>query len=103
ELEIKLLEAKLAQQAEYAAGEAKKYLVAEKKNRMSKERIDTLLASEESLRQQLQSYGEKFEQVQSTLTKSNELFATFKGEMEKMNASMKRLENDKNTLAKKNN
>jgi hypothetical protein len=39
---------------------------------------------EKELNTQLAYYAEKFEQFQETLTKSNEIFTTFKQEMEKV-------------------
>lgn len=39
----------------------------------------------------LKQYTEKFEQFQDTLSKSNEIFATFKQEMEKVGQYLKRL------------
>eukprot|EP00753_Platysulcus_tardus_P009216 PLAT1859.1.p2 GENE.PLAT1859.1~~PLAT1859.1.p2 ORF type:complete len:180 (-),score=111.07 PLAT1859.1:166-705(-) len=51
-----------------------------------------LLATETELRAQLAMYTEKFEGFQETLSRSNEVFAAFKKEMEKMTATIKRLE-----------
>ncbi|XP_009985442.1 PREDICTED: beta-taxilin-like, partial [Tauraco erythrolophus] len=47
-----------------------------------------------SLLMQITLYSERFEEFQKTLTKSNEVFATFKQEMEKMTKKMKKLEKD---------
>lgn len=95
ELEIKLVEAKYAQQADFAVQEAKK-------SKSQQEKIEYLQSLETSLRTQLTGYAEKFEQVQATLTKSNELFGTFKSEMEKTSAQMKKMEKEKQSLEKKN-
>ncbi|KAJ7413843.1 Beta-taxilin [Willisornis vidua] len=46
------------------------------------------------LREEITLYSERFEEFQKTLTKSNEVFATFKQEMEKMTKKMKKLEKD---------
>jgi hypothetical protein len=46
--------------------------------------ISNLLKTEKELRAQLSLYAEKFEQFQETLTKSNEVFNTFKQEMERV-------------------
>eukprot|EP00276_Gloeochaete_wittrockiana_P023406 CAMPEP_0184366002 /NCGR_PEP_ID=MMETSP1089-20130417/151510_1 /TAXON_ID=38269 ORGANISM="Gloeochaete wittrockiana, Strain SAG46.84" /NCGR_SAMPLE_ID=MMETSP1089 /ASSEMBLY_ACC=CAM_ASM_000445 /LENGTH=47 /DNA_ID= /DNA_START= /DNA_END= /DNA_ORIENTATION= len=43
-----------------------------------------IVQTENELRQQLAIYTEKFEQFQETLSKSNEVFSSFKLEMEKM-------------------
>lgn len=40
-----------------------------------------------SLLMQITLYSERFEEFQKTLTKSNEVFATFKQEMEKVSSS----------------
>jgi len=74
ELEAKLAEAKLAQQADFAAAEARKAMEQENK-------IQALKQLEVSLRAQLNGYADKFNAVQTTLTKSNELFTNFKLEM----------------------
>ncbi len=74
DLEAKLAEAKLAQQSDFAAAEAKKA-------REQQAKIDTLKSLEVNLRAQLSGYADKFEAVQTTLTKSNELFTNFKTEM----------------------
>ncbi|RMC12858.1 hypothetical protein DUI87_10383 [Hirundo rustica rustica] len=46
------------------------------------------------LREEITLYSERFEEFQKTLAKSNEVFATFKQEMEKMTKKMKKLEKD---------
>lgn len=48
------------------------------------EKISSMAKSEKELRSQLTLYAEKFEQFQETLTKSNDIFNTFKLEMEKV-------------------
>jgi hypothetical protein len=76
-LELKLAEAKLQQQVEICSME-------QSKNAAYMEKITQLSAVETELKRQLHDYADKFSQVQSTLNKSNDLFGTFKGEMEKM-------------------
>jgi chromosome segregation ATPase len=49
-----------------------------------KQQANTLSQTESELRGQLSLYAEKFEQFQVTLTKSNEVFNTFKQEMERV-------------------
>ncbi|KAG0622430.1 hypothetical protein M758_3G096900 [Ceratodon purpureus] len=94
ELEQQLAEVKLKQQEELVAQE-------EAKSRLYKEQIAHQLKVEQDLRAQLALYGDKFEQFQETLTKSNEVFATFKKEMEKMSKTIKKLEKENITLKKK--
>ncbi|XP_013931573.1 PREDICTED: beta-taxilin [Thamnophis sirtalis] len=53
-----------------------------------------LKEQETVLRAQLTLYSERFEEFQKTLTKSNEVFANFKQEMDKMTKKMKKLEKD---------
>uniref|UniRef100_A0A8C3DI35 Taxilin beta n=1 Tax=Corvus moneduloides TaxID=1196302 RepID=A0A8C3DI35_CORMO len=53
-----------------------------------------LKEQETVLQAQITLYSERFEEFQKTLTKSNEVFATFKQEMEKMTKKMKKLEKD---------
>ena len=43
---------------------------------------------------QLALYTEKFEEFQNTLSKSSEVFTTFKQEMEKMTKKIKELEKE---------
>lgn len=49
---------------------------------------------ETHLKQQLALYTEKFEEFQNTLSKSSEVFTTFKQEMEKMTKKIKKLEKE---------
>ncbi|KAI1240862.1 hypothetical protein IHE44_0009308 [Lamprotornis superbus] len=53
-----------------------------------------LKEQETVLQAQITLYSERFEEFQKTLAKSNEVFATFKQEMEKMTKKMKKLEKD---------
>uniref|UniRef100_A0A8C9CGI2 Taxilin beta n=1 Tax=Phocoena sinus TaxID=42100 RepID=A0A8C9CGI2_PHOSS len=53
-----------------------------------------LKEQETVLQAQLTVYSGRFEEFQNTLTKSNEVFATFKQEMEKTTKKMKKLEKD---------
>ena len=94
DLEAKLLEAKLAQQSDFAAAETKKSLE-------SQIALEAAKKIEVTLRAQLQGYSQKFEEVQSTLAKSNDLFASFKTEMERSAAAMKKSESEKMALEKK--
>lgn len=49
---------------------------------------------EVQLKQQLSLYMDKFEEFQTTMAKSNELFTTFRQEMEKMTKKIKKLEKE---------
>ncbi|CAM6034441.1 unnamed protein product [Sphagnum compactum] len=93
-LEQQLAEVKLKQQQELFAQE-------EAKSHLYTEQIAQLLKTEQDLRSQLGLYGDKFEQFQDTLTKSNDVFATFKKEMEKMSKTIKKLEKENFSLKKK--
>ncbi|XP_024515052.1 beta-taxilin isoform X1 [Selaginella moellendorffii] len=93
-LEHQLLEVKLKQQQE-------RFVQEEAKARAYTEQISQLLLTEQDLRSQLALYGDKFEQFQDTLTKSNEVFASFKQEMEKMSKTIRTLEKENLSLKKK--
>ncbi|KAI8614316.1 Taxilin family, partial [Chytriomyces sp. MP71] len=86
-MENRLLEAKVEQQKQVAA---------EDSLRISnlKSQVASFLNTERELRRQLQVYVDKFRQVEETLNKSNELFSTFRIEMEAMTSKTKRLESD---------
>ncbi|KAI3886786.1 hypothetical protein MKW92_045418 [Papaver armeniacum] len=58
------------------------------------EQVSQLLATEKNLRLQLSADGEKFQQFQDALLKSNEVFETFKQEIEKMAKSIKELKKE---------
>ena len=51
-------------------------------------RCEQLTKQEMDLRGQLSLYSEKFEEFQKTLTKSNEVFGTFKKEMDKVSVCL---------------
>ena len=51
-------------------------------------RCEQLTKHEAELRGQLSLYSEKFEEFQKTLTKSNEVFGTYKKEMDKVGLSL---------------
>ncbi|XP_026989671.1 alpha-taxilin [Tachysurus fulvidraco] len=65
------------------------------KEAMESQRMYELMKQQEvHLKQQLSLYTEKFEEFQNTLSKSNEVFTTFKQEMEKMTKKIKKLEKE---------
>ncbi|XP_074643809.1 beta-taxilin-like [Tubulanus polymorphus] len=57
-------------------------------------KIAAMEATEAQLNKQLSIYTEKYEDFQSTLKKSNEVFNGFKSEMDKMTKKIKKLEKD---------
>jgi len=93
DLEKQLEEAKARHQAEVANQEAAKA-------NAYKAQLEASTKTEIELRQQLALYGEKFEQFKDTLTRSNEVFATFKKEMDKMSKRIKELEKENMTVKK---
>jgi len=64
-------------------------------------RITLLTRSEQDLKAQVRQYVEKFRQVEETLGKSNDLFGTFRAEMEQMGAKLARLERENAQLNSK--
>lgn len=95
DIEAKLTHAKLEQQV-YLSSMTQQTLI------QTKEELSVMAQTETLLRAQLSEYAKKFEAVQDTLNKSNELFITFKSEMEKMSKQMKKQEQSKAELEKKN-
>ncbi|KAI1621623.1 myosin-like coiled-coil protein-domain-containing protein [Exophiala viscosa] len=63
--------------------------------------VSTFSHTEAELRGQLNIYVEKFKQVEDTLNNSNELFLTFRKEMEEMSKKTKRLEKENLNLTRK--
>ncbi|XP_072369820.1 beta-taxilin isoform X2 [Scyliorhinus torazame] len=98
DLQQQLMDAKLAQaqellkEAEERHQREKEYLL----NQASEWKVQTNIMKEQEtlLKAQLKLYAEKFEEFQGTLTKSNEMFGSFKEDMEKMTKRMKKLEKE---------
>lgn len=98
ELQQKLVDAKLEQaqemmkEAEEQHNREKEYLL----NQAAEWKLQAKVLKEQEtvLQAQLNLYAGRFEEFQSTLTKSNEVFATFKQEMDKTTKKMKKLEKD---------
>lgn len=63
--------------------------------------VQVLSRAESELKGQLAIYVDKFKQVEETLGKSNDLFATFRREMEQMTAKLTRLETENHQLQNK--
>lgn len=98
ELEQQLVEARLAQlqllaEQEKDKNSKEKQLLLEELI-IAKTKVEKLEESERHLKTQLSIYTDKYTEFQSTLTKSNEVFSTFKSEMEKMTKKIKKLEKD---------
>ncbi|XP_033125684.1 alpha-taxilin-like [Anneissia japonica] len=100
ELEAQLFDAKL-QQANLTLAEEKEKHIREKAILLNETadvhlKCEALTKQEAQLKSQLGVYTEKFEEFQTTLTKSNEVFQTFKQEMDKMTKKIKKLEKETN-------
>ncbi|XP_048356885.1 alpha-taxilin [Sphaerodactylus townsendi] len=98
DLQQQLVDAKL-QQAQEMLKEAEERYQREKdfllKEAVESQRMCELMKQQEThLKQQLALYTEKFEEFQNTLSKSSEVFTTFKQEMEKMTKKIKKLEKE---------
>ncbi|KAH7358879.1 myosin-like coiled-coil protein-domain-containing protein [Plectosphaerella cucumerina] len=71
------------------------------KARQLQEQVRTFTKTETELRNQLNVYVDKFKQVEDTLNNSNDLFLTFRKEMEEMSKKTKRLEKENETMKRK--
>ncbi|XP_051892168.1 alpha-taxilin-like [Pristis pectinata] len=98
DLQQQLIDAKLQQaqellkEAEERHQKEKDYLL---KETVESQRMCELMKQQEvHLKQQLALYTGKFEEFQTTLSKSNEVFTTFRQEMEKMTKKIKKLEKE---------
>ncbi|XP_076159161.1 gamma-taxilin isoform X1 [Alosa pseudoharengus] len=60
----------------------------------TRHKCELMKEQEIQLKQQLSQYMDKFEEFQTTLAKSNEVFSTFRQEMEKMTKKIKKLEKE---------
>ncbi|XP_051909326.1 beta-taxilin-like [Hippocampus zosterae] len=70
----------------------KEYLLAETVDKTRK--CFAMKEEELSMKKKLALYSKKFDEFQTTLAKSNEIYARFKAEMEQMSEKMKRLEKE---------
>jgi len=93
DLEKQLEEAKAKHQEEVAKQ-------AEAKAAAYSAQAEAQARTEADLREQLALYGDKFEQFKDTLTKSNEIFATYKKEMDKLTKRNRELEKENATVKK---
>ncbi|CAH0476454.1 unnamed protein product [Peronospora belbahrii] len=94
DLTIQLAETKLRHQIELTSREAEKVKITLDKSKEFSDR-------EVQLQAQLNSYSEKFDVVQQTLTKSNQMFTAFREEMDKMAKTTKKLEKENLALKRK--
>lgn len=92
--ETQLLHARLAQQQLAAAQTTSKLDASER-------RVVSLLKHEADLKAQVRQYVDKFRQVEDTLAKSNDLFTTFRAEMEQMSGKLGKLERENAQLHNK--
>ncbi|KAL0002886.1 hypothetical protein SO802_016667 [Lithocarpus litseifolius] len=93
-LELQLADLKIKQHEEKLVHE-------QSQMKLYAEQVPQLLATEKNLRLQLTADGEKFQQFQDALLKSNEVFETFKQEIEKMAKSIKELKKENSFLKSK--
>ncbi|XP_062266962.1 beta-taxilin isoform X1 [Platichthys flesus] len=100
DLQHKLTEAKLQEanmlltQAEEKHKREKEYLLIQAAE--WKLQSQTLREQKTVMQAQLTLYGEKFDEFQTTLSKSNEIYVRFKREMENMSEKMKTMEKESN-------
>ncbi|KAJ5964429.1 Taxilin family [Penicillium vulpinum] len=92
--EIQSLASKFEEQRRAGEAEANR-------SRALTSQVSTFSHTEAELRSQLNIYVEKFKQVEDTLNNSNDLFLTFRKEMEEMSKKTKRLEKENHTLNRK--
>uniref|UniRef100_A0A0D9VST6 Alpha-taxilin n=1 Tax=Leersia perrieri TaxID=77586 RepID=A0A0D9VST6_9ORYZ len=90
-LELELADLKMQQHQEKAAHE-------QTQMQLYADQVSQLMATEKNLRLQLAADGERFQQFQDALTKSNEVFETYKQEMEKMVKLIKDLKKENEFL-----
>ncbi|KAL5614535.1 hypothetical protein BROUX41_004638 [Berkeleyomyces rouxiae] len=83
--------------------EAQKRIAEEEvvKGRQLQIQVQGLSSSDAELRSQVNRYAEKFKQVEDTLTNSNELFTTFRREIEDMSKRNRVLERENKNLKRK--
>uniref|UniRef100_A0A8B9JQ98 Taxilin beta a n=1 Tax=Astyanax mexicanus TaxID=7994 RepID=A0A8B9JQ98_ASTMX len=100
DLQQKLADAKLEEanlrlkEAEEKHNREKEYLLKEAIDKTKK--CYTMKEQELQMKKQLVLYSKKFEEFQSTLSKSNAVYTTFKQEMDKMTKKMRKLEKESN-------
>lgn len=98
DLEGQLAEARL-QQVNLQLKEEHEKNIVEKQTMIAetceaRKKVAIMEEQEKQLRNQVALYAEKYEEFQSTLAKSNDVFQSFKTEMDKMTKKIKKLEKD---------
>ncbi|KAF2560621.1 hypothetical protein F2Q70_00015266 [Brassica cretica] len=93
-LELQISEIKIKQHEE-------KVIHEQSQMKVYADQVSQLLATEKNLRVQLTSDGEKFQQFQDALVKSNEVFEPFKQEIDKMSKAIKELRKENAFLKSK--
>lgn len=98
DLETQLTKAKLAK-SNFILNQEKEQFLNEKQQLVTmisglQKRSNELLTNELHLRAELGVYTSRYEEFQSVLTKSNDMFNSFKKDMEKMSKQIKRLEKE---------
>uniref|UniRef100_A0A0E0KCC1 Alpha-taxilin n=1 Tax=Oryza punctata TaxID=4537 RepID=A0A0E0KCC1_ORYPU len=93
-LELELADLKMQQHQEKTAQE-------QTQMQLYADQVSQLMATEKNLRLQLAADAERFQQFQDALTKSNEVFETYKKEMEKMVKLIKDLKKENEFLKSK--
>merc|ERR1712226_66836 len=98
EMERQLVEAKLKESGMVLAEEREQSLIEKQKllsdNVEMRQRCETLMVQLEASKTKDKMYAEKFDEFESTLSKSNEMFNTFKTEMDKTSKRIKSLEKE---------
>ncbi|RXG72184.1 Alpha-taxilin [Armadillidium vulgare] len=105
EIETQLAEAKLAK-LQIEVKEQKEKMLIDRKGLLEElsilqDKLREKALTEISLRTQLNSYTEKFEEFQGTLDKSNQVFNGFKKEIEQMSKTIRTLEKETKTWKEK--
>lgn len=87
DLEVQVLESKLAEHTQLYRQEATKEAIATREN-------DELLQAEKTLREQLHTYSAKFNQFQDSLSKSDKVLGQYKRQRNKMERRVETLEKE---------
>jgi len=101
ELEADLLEAKFQQQAQLTLLHEKRAEALEQELMVVRKNETALREAEAMLREQLNGYSAKFEQVQQTLVDSNTMFVNIKTEMARMAEQIEKNKQEKVDLQRK--
>lgn len=101
DLELQLANAKFQQSelklTELTERSKKEKMIYESQAIELTKRCEVHMEAEAQLKSQLTIYTQKYEEFQGTLTKSNQVFESFRTEMDKMTKKIKKLEGETNT------